>query len=164
MRHIPAGIVLGVLACQLLACSQPAQVKELAAEPRPTVVLTSIETLRVELDHPVMARNARGESATWDSAYMVRLALEMANIPISPAFTVFVGDHRIGELGGWKGGVYFYVYDPELLKQLAGGELFYRIGREQRQSLDARLEVDDLEEIRSVREHDLFPNRRATDR
>ena len=92
---------------------------------------------------------------------MMRLALETSAVPTAPAFHVFVADRRIPELGGWQRGVYFYVHDPALLERLAGGELFYQIGAEKRRSLNARLEIGDPKEVRTVREGDLFPNRES---
>jgi len=129
----------------------------------PSVVLRSIEILHVELEEPVLARDADGEPRTFEDAYMVRLALDASGVPTAPAFNLYVGERRVPEMGGWQSGVYFYVYDPALLERLAGGELFYQIGTEERRSLDARLEIGDLNEVRTVREAELFPNRRKPD-
>lgn len=159
MRAILAGVVLGALTLQLPACGQREADKPVPA-PSPSVTLESTETLRVEFDQPVLALDAAGEPRRWEDAYMVRLALRMSDLPTAPAFIIFVGEHRIGELGGWQGGVYFYVYDPVLLEQLAGGEIFYQIGSEERRSLDATLDIGDLKEIRTVSEGELFPDRK----
>jgi len=155
MHPISIGIVLGALMIQLPTCSRETG----PGGSGPSVELESIEILHVELDRPVLARDAEGEPRTFEDAYMVRLALETSAVPTAPAFHVFVGDRRISELGGWQRGVYFYVHDPALLERLAGGELFYQIGAEKRRSLKARLEIGVLEAIRTVRESDLFPNR-----
>ncbi len=130
------------------------------ASSAPSVAVESVEVLRVALDPPVRALDLAGESRTWSQAYMVRLALETANIPIAPLLGIYVGDYRVSETGSWEGGLYFYVHDPDLLARLDGGELFYQIDDAERRDLGARLSVGKPAELRLVPEGELFPNRR----
>lgn len=163
MRPISVGVILGVLVNPLPAFSQAVGAEEPAPELTPSVVLESIEITHVELDKRVLARNAEGEPQTFKESYMVRLALKKSAVPKGPVLNIFVGERRISELGGWQAGVYFYVYDPVLLERLAGGELFYQIGNQERRSLNADLDIGDLNEVGTVREGDLFPNRKKTE-
>ncbi len=154
IRSSALAVVVGMLMMPLATCNR-------TPEPGPTVVLESIEILYVELDNPVLARDAEGKPQKFNTSYMVRLGLKTSGVPNGPAFNIYVGKHRISELGGWKRGVYFHVYDPTLLKQLAGGEIFYRIGNEKPRSLDAKLDIGDMEDLPKVQEGVLFPNRKS---
>jgi hypothetical protein len=124
----------------------------------PQIELTDIEVLPVALARPVDALDVRGEARSWTDAHMVRLAITGLPTTSGP-LALFVGETRIREYGSWEGGLYFWVYDPELAARLDGGAVAYSWEGGPVTSLKIRLSMKIDPGAERVPEDSLFPNR-----
>ena len=123
-------------------------------QPEPDITLNSVEVLRVSLDKEVVRPDARGEDKAWTEAYVVQFEITLPQA-MGPAFNIYLNDDIIPEYGEWKGGIYFWVYDPEELMSLNGRTISYRFGGSQRFKIGT-LTLDNLERFRQVSEQELF--------
>lgn len=101
---------------------------------------------RVALAHPHRVLGADGREREFGEAYVVRLEMTLPR-PGGPAMELYVGETRIREYGGWKGGLYFKVYEASKLERLAGGEVSWRWPERERVASGRRLEVDNLQAL-----------------
>lgn len=111
------------------------------------------EVLSVTLEKPLMRADISGIDRPWSQAYMVRLAISTPPA-MGPVLELYVGNERIPEYGGWKEGVYFWVYDPQKLQQLNGRPISYRFASNRQLPLGT-LDIGDQQQFRQVRQQDL---------
>lgn len=111
-----------VLAVATLGLSLPA-----GGDQPATIKLAKYDVALVDLDEPYVVTLANGEKTTYRQAYLIRLH---GDFPTRGArlMELYFGDERIGEYGGFPGGIYFMVYTRERLNELAGREIRYRFG------------------------------------
>lgn len=128
-------------------------VAETGQPPRQAVVMDSVEVLRVLLTRPVTRPDMSGEDRLWEEAFMVRLTMT-APPAMGPAFRIFLNEELVPEYGGWEGGVYFWVYDPNRLDALDGRTISYRFDRGPMVDLGP-LTIGDPRTLRRVREDSL---------
>lgn len=131
-RRLPWGGVLCLLLFGAVACDQtekqtvqtppPDQIEQ---PPRPDIKYSGAEGFRVRLDAPLVRPDASGTPRSWDEAFVVRLRVSRPPSP-GPAFEVFLDGDSVGEYGGWKEGIYFWVFDPREMDGLDGRALSYR--------------------------------------
>src|SRR5689334_22639567 len=121
LRKIHRWLLL--LALPAMACrAEPPSRSASAVSPAPRaekLQLGKIEVARLALDRPVRQPDATGALKDWTDAYLVRLEMERPNF-WNELVRLYVGDWQVPEYGGWERGIYFKVYDPELLTRLNG--------------------------------------------
>ena len=65
----------------------------------------------------------------------------------------FIGDYRIPEYGGWEGGIYFKVYEEDLLRRLNNAEFLYRLPENKEVvKFDTRFKLPDLDGLEMIDE------------
>jgi hypothetical protein len=96
--------------------------------------LMSYDVALVKLTEPVTV-----DGAAFEQAYLVRLH---GSFPMEGArlFRVRIGEEELGQLGGFPGGVYFFVYGDARLQKLAGGEIRSALDAAKPQSLGTKFE------------------------
>lgn len=119
------------------------------------VELRGFSIHRVALARPHRMLGAGGRERTFREAYVVRLEMTLPRQG-GPAMELYVGETRIREYGGWKGGLYFKVYEASELKRLAGGEVSWRWPERERVASGRRLEVDNLQALSLEEEADVL--------
>lgn len=148
--------VSAVVSCQARDTTAP-QKKPGSGAPRVAreVELLGYSIHRVALAHPHRVRGADGREREIGEAYLVRLEMILPR-PGGPAMELYVGETRIREYGGWKGGLYFKLYEASELKRLAGGEVSWRWPERERVASGRRLEVDDMKALSLEDESDVL--------
>lgn len=138
-------LTVAAIAC-LFACKGNEEASQRESLERLELRLSGQEVHRVELDVPYTTTNMKGQKRQYSEAFIVLLKLEYPPFR-GPAVEFFIGDYRVPEFGGWREGVYFKVYDPELLTQLTGQEMRYRIPDHEIQSFNETLKVPPLKDL-----------------
>jgi hypothetical protein len=151
MKGISAFALVSLSYCSLLAGFLPAQAQTNNQEKAATVGLNSYEIVQVELKKPVRLRNAEGKEQTYERAYLVTLK---GTFPRDQGIgmELFIGDYRVPEYGGTKGGVYFRIYDEKILNSLEGKDFRYRIGRTGIRSLEKRFSTKEARPFKTQKE------------
>ena len=138
----------------LVSCSAPSE----SPAAREAVTITGYELSHVQLSSSRQARGVDGKIRNWKSAYIVRLNTTMPEQEgLHPNF--YIGDWRVPEYGGWKGGVYFYIYDPKRLEMLDGKSFAYTAGAQSRKETRIIFTVQPRASMSEIKESDIYPNR-----
>lgn len=149
-------LILNLCLCiVILAACQEEQkdVDVTPGKPPATVNYSGVEVFKVRLENPVKRADINGNIRTWNEAHMVRL--KISKIPASgPLERFFLGEEQISEYGGWKEGIYFWVYDPEKLKTFDGRAIGYRFAQGKHLNLGI-LELGDPHQFKTINEADL---------
>lgn len=145
---------LGFAGCQApLDPGVEAQEQGNEARKEEPMELRSVEVYEVMLEKPARHVDAAGEMRTWDTAYMVRLGLPEPPA-MGPRLDVFLGEERLGEYGGWEGGIYFWVYDSARLETLDEKPVSVSFAGAERREI-GRLELGDPAELETIEESKL---------
>ncbi|NNK88950.1 MAG: hypothetical protein HKO90_11765 [Flavobacteriaceae bacterium] len=114
-----------------------------------TMILKGYDLKLVKLDYPVMINES-----SYETAWIIKLNLSDMPTYYSERIDFFLGDYQIPEYGGWEGGIYFKVYDEELLRRLNNAEFHCRLpGSSEAVSLDSRFELPDLGSLEMIDEN-----------
>lgn len=119
--------------------------------------IRSLEIHRVSLERPRMIDTAAGPREVRE-AYLVLLQMEKPKF-YGPALEILVGDWKVPEYGESDGGIYFRIYDPALLRRLAGQELRYRVAKGPAGSLRTTFAVPRLEDLPLMQEREILSKR-----
>jgi hypothetical protein len=134
--------------------SSPAQAQDQTKQDqtkREPIRLTSYEVSQFELKSTVRLLDTEGKEQKYDRAYVVTLK---GNFPLNQAlgFELYVGDYRVPEYGGTHDGLYFRIYDQQLLSRLENKEFRYRFGPGKMRSLDARFSMKRFRNLKIQKE------------
>ncbi len=123
------------------------------------VTISGYELLHVKLSPSRKSRGVDGEVRNWESAYIVRLITTM---PEQEGLHVnfYIGGWKVPEYGGWKGGVYFYVYDPARLKWMDGKPFAYSAGAQPRKDTRIIFTSQTPTSMPEIKESEFYPNRK----
>ena len=104
-----------------------------------------------EFDKPFIKIDEKGIKRTYTKAYIIRLK---GNIDVSGAISVdiFIGDYKVPEYGGTKDGIYFKIYDDELLEKLEGQPFGYGFQGQKVEILDIQFRPSTLKTFKSGQE------------
>ena len=105
--------------------------------------LTGIELHKVKLAAPHKMRDKDQKERTFDQAWVVLLSFKN-RLPVRNARTdIYIGDYLVPEYGGHKNGVYFKIYDENLLRSLNDQEVSIAVGGKKKQSLGRKFSSAD---------------------
>lgn len=109
--------------------------------------LTGIELHRVKLAAPHKMRDKDEKERVFDQAWLVLLTFKN-ELPVRNMRTdIYVGEYRVPEYGGYKTGVYFKIYDENLLRSLNDQEISVAPAGKKKQSLGRKLSTTDYERL-----------------
>lgn len=128
--------------------SSPAQstpVTTTEAEKR--LELTAIELHKVKLEYPHKVRDKDGPEKAYAEAWLVLLSFRNLPPAADMGMDLFIGDYRIPEYGGFKDGIYFRIYDEQLLQSLNGKEVSVSFAGEKMKSLNKKFSSDGYKKL-----------------
>lgn len=151
MKRISAFALVSLTYCSLVAGFLPSPAQTNNQEKAGTVGLSSYEIVQLELRKPVRLRDAEGKEQSYERAYLVTLK---GTFPRDQGIgmELFIGDYRVPEYGGTKDGIYFRIYDEEILNSLEGKDFRYRIGRTEIRSLGKRFSTKGARPFKTQKE------------
>lgn len=112
--NLSLGLCWGVVLLGLLSgLVFPAQQKK----PSGPVTISAYDIYEQRLKQPMTVMDIRGVKKTTEKIYIVELKGEFDEPGAIPV-DIFIGDYKVPEYGGTKEGIYFKIYDGELLQRL----------------------------------------------
>jgi len=135
-------LALGISSVSCQNKAQSTQTKE-EATARDSLQLVDYSIHFVELPFEYAITDSLGKKKHYVEAWLVKM--QWKNMSAYPAQKVdfFIGDYRITEYGGWEKGIYFRIYDKQLLDKLNAKEISYLLpGHHNPISTKRKLEVD----------------------
>lgn len=92
-----------------------------------SLVVMSYAIHRVKLPTEHIVTDAKGNKASYELAWLVML--ELKNMPKAPAQRIdfAIGEYVVPEYGGWEKGIYFRVYDDDIMSGLNNQAISYRL-------------------------------------
>ena len=119
---------MGFTFCQ--SKKQDAPVAVNAAQQQPaidSIKLKEYSVHLVKLPFTYVIKDEKGAKKQYDRAWLVKLEFEKIPKLVSLTIDFAIGDYIIPEYGGWKKGIYFKIYQTELLESLNNQEILYRL-------------------------------------
>jgi hypothetical protein len=111
--------------------------------PQEPMELTGIELHKVKLAAPHKIRAKDQKERVFDQAWLVLLSFKN-RLPARNARTdIYIGDYRVPEYGGHRNGVYFKIYDENLLRSLNDQEVSIAVAGKKKQSLGRKFSTAD---------------------
>ena len=96
--------------------------------------LREIELHKVKLAAPHKVRDKNQKERVFDQAWLVLLSFKN-QLPVRNMRTeIYIGDYRVPEYGGYKNGIYFKIYDENLLRSLNDQEVSLAVAGKKKQS------------------------------
>jgi hypothetical protein len=136
-----AAVVLVVLLAAVFSQPQQKGIEEIS--------IASYDISVQEFDKPFTKIDEKGVKRSYKKAYVVRLRGNFGEIGAIPV-DIFVGDYRIPEYGGTKDGIYFKIYDDELLEKLEGKPLGYGFQGQKVETLDIQFRPSTLKPFKKL--------------
>lgn len=113
----------------------------------------SIHRVKLPYAHAITDRD--GNTKRYGEAWLIKLRLQDAPRISDERIDFAIGDYTVPEYGGWKGGIYFRIYERELLEQLdqqmirykfPGADAFVASGLRLNARVDMSMKVEDEKE------------------
>jgi len=122
----------------------PISLTEIKREP---LELTAIELHMVRLEYPHKLREKDGKEKIYERAWLALFSFKSLGPVTDMGMNLFIGDYRIPEYGGFKEGVYFRIYDEQLLQSLNGKEVSVSFAGEKMKSLGKNFSSDGYKKL-----------------
>ena len=118
--------------------------------------LTNISVHLVQTGRPYKFRNDKNEEKQVNTAYMVLFDLKDMPKYYGPNLDFYIGSYKVPEYGETPTGIYFRIYEPELLNKLNNQPVSYRMGRQQQQPLNKSFTVPGKANLKAENEDQLL--------
>lgn len=130
-----------ILVAALLVTSANAALGQ--EKPEPAIEIRAVEIYSAPLPEPRLYRDSEGLERTAEDVLIVELEGDFGKARAIPV-EIYIGDYKVEEYGGSEKGIYFKVYDPELLSRLEGRQLAYGFQGQKVRTLELRFQPSEL--------------------
>jgi len=113
---------LGMISCESNAKKSESTLSVVQTAKQEPLVISDVQVDLVKLDYKFQQ-----DSISYDTAWLIRLQIHNMPIYRDSGIEFFIGDEKIREYGGTEDGIYFKVYEKEMLNRMADAEIRYKL-------------------------------------
>ncbi len=90
---------------------------------------------------PYKFRNDKNEITEKKTAYLIFFDLKNRPAFLNTKLDFYIGEYKIPEYGGTKNGIYFRIYDKDVVSKLNNQPILYQIGKQQKKPFTATFKL-----------------------
>lgn len=114
--------------------------------------ITGYNILVQEFEKPLVRLDEKGVKREYSKAYVVQLKGEFGE-PRAIPVDIYIGNYKVPEYGGMKGGIYFRIYEERLLEELEGKQFGYGYENQKVGTFDLRFTPKKLKPFKKFSGH-----------
>jgi hypothetical protein len=141
-------LVLALLACDSNKKVTQAETGQVMENVQDSLLFSGVDVSLVQLEHEIKVNDK-----SYSQAYLIRL--KISNMPKYSGSGVdfYIGNYKIPEYGGTEDGIYFKVFEKEVLQGMNSEKIRYKYGTSQDiWPSKQKLELPDLDALKLLNE------------